>query len=136
MLNYFFVFIRPVIEYCCVVYHPLLTVCQSNELERMQKQAVKLAFGWEKDYKTICAEKGIQTMKARREAYIDKFVQKTVNSPRFGEEWYPLRDPTGYNIRDRRPFRETNARTQRYYNSPLSFLRRRANDLAFVPEED
>ena len=42
------VFIRPVIEFCSVVYHSMLTVTQSEELERIQRQVTKLCFGWEK----------------------------------------------------------------------------------------
>ena len=34
LISLFNVFIRPVIEYCCVVYHPLLTVTQSNAEEK------------------------------------------------------------------------------------------------------
>ena len=121
---------RPVIEFCSVIYHSMLTKGQSQEIERLQKQVVKLCFGWEKSYATVCAEQNILTLSERRLEYIDNFVKKTVESPRFGQSWYPLRDEITHEIRDRRPFRETRSRTGRYYNSPLSFLRRRANDLA------
>ena len=95
----------------------------------MQKQAAKLAFGWEKSYEEICAQHNITTLKKRREIQIDKFVVKNVNNPRFGLEWFPTRHSDNYNIRDRDPFKETKCRTTRYYNSPLSFMRRRANAL-------
>ena len=56
LFKLFNVYIRPVIEYCSVIYHPLLTKAQSNEIERYQKQAVKLSFGWNKHYSEICEE--------------------------------------------------------------------------------
>lgn len=133
LLKLFNVFVRPTIEYCSVVYHSLLTEGQSNELERMQKQAVKLAFGWEKSYQMLCAENQIETLRERRENYVNNFIKKTVASEWFGPLWYPLRDPTTHNLRDRRPFYETKARSTRYFNSPLAFLRIRANELAEDP---
>ena len=129
LMKLFNVFIRPIIEYCCVIYHPLLTQAQSNEIERMQRQAVKLAYGWDKSYSQLCEEKGILSLKKRRENFIDRFIMKTSISDRFGSVWFPLRDTDVHNIRDRRPYKETKAKTSRYYNSPLSFMRRRANDL-------
>ena len=60
---------------------------------------------------------------------MDRFVAKNVNNVRFREDWFPLRDLEGPDVRDRRVFKETCARTSRYYNSPLAFMRRRANDI-------
>ena len=129
LMSLFNIFVRPVIEYCSLIYHPLLTLAQSETLERMQKQAVKLAYGWDQSYETICDNKGIETLKKRREKYIDRFVSKTLLNSRFSNTWFPVRDPAAMNIRGRRNYIETRARTSRYYNSPLSYMRRRANDL-------
>ena len=82
------VFVRPVIEYCCVVYHPLLTRSQTQEIERLQKQVAKLAYGWDRSYQVICEEENIQTPQERREQYIDKFVAKTLKNPRFNARWF------------------------------------------------
>ena len=135
LFKFFNIFIRPVIEYCSVIYHPMLTCSQSRDLEHMQKQAAKLSFGWDKSYEVICAEQNLATLEERRKIYIDNFVKKTVNNPRFRDAWYPLRDVPDQNMRNRRPFIETKARTDRYYKSPLSYLRRRANDLATGPAD-
>ena len=130
LFKFFNIFIRPVIEYCSVIYHPMLTKKQSSDIERMQKQAAKLCFGWNKSYAVICAEQSIDTLETRRLKYIDSFITKTIDSDRFKDTWYPLREEDEYGIRNRRPFVETRTRTSRYYKSPLSFLRRRANDIA------
>ena len=129
LLKLFNVFIRPVIEFCSIIYHPLLTISQSNSIEKMQKQVVKLAFGWEKSYSVICAEQDIATLRQRRIDYIDRFVAKSIQNSRFKDSWFPLREEAAYNLRERRPYRETKSRTSRYYNSPLSYMRRRANVL-------
>ena len=88
-----------------------------------------MAFGYDKSYKVICAEQDIPSLKERRLSYIDNFVMKTINNSKFQNVWYPFRDEDVHNIRDRRPYKETRARTKRYFNSPLAFLRRRANEL-------
>ena len=123
------IFVRPVIEFCSLIYHPLLTSKQCDELERMQRQSVKLAYGWSSSYKDICELKGIETLKKRRVDYIDRFVQKTLRNPRYSDTWFPLREEAGMSVRNRRNYVETKARTSRYYNSPLSYMRRRANDI-------
>ena len=123
------IFIRPVIEFCGVVYHSLITSAQAAALERMQKQIVKLAFGWDTPYLEICAQHGIESLEERRKRSIDKFVQKTLVNPRFTATWYPVRDYAGPNVRGRRIYHETVSRTSRYYNAPLSYMCRRANDM-------
>ena len=60
---------------------------------------------------------------------MDNFVRKNVNSDRFGNKWFPLREWNRDELRVMSPFVETIAKTQRYFNSPLSYMRRRANVL-------
>ena len=115
-------------EYCCVVYHPLLTGGQSEDIEKLQKQAAKLAFGWNRSYSQICEDENIVTLKKRREKYVDNFILKTLMNERF-RVWFPTREEDGHNLRGRRNFVETRAKTNRYFNSPISFMRRRANEL-------
>ena len=54
---------------------------------------------------------------------------KALRSNRFSPSWFPLREVDEHNLRGRRPYVKTRARTGRYYNSPLAFMRRRANNL-------
>ena len=128
LFSLYTVFVRPVIEFCAVVYHSLLTSQQSIALERLQKQVIKLAYGWELSYQEACSRYGIESLEDRRKLMLDRFVAKTLRNPRFAEDWYPLRQD-GPNVRNRRIYMETCARTNRYYNSPLALMRRRANDM-------
>ena len=95
----------------------------------MQKKVAKLAFRWDKSYTSICEDHGIETLKKRREVYIDNFVQKALDNPRYSDNWFPRRGENLHNLRARRPYKENKAKTSRYYNSPLSYMKRRANDL-------
>ena len=78
-------------------------------------------------YLELCQLKGIETLEARRVAYIDKFIIMTINNGRFSGKWFPQRAQGNMELRTRREFIETRARTQRYFNSPLAYMRRRAN---------
>ena len=129
LFDLYCVFVRPIIEFCSVVYHSLLTAQQAEELERLQRQAIKLSYGWDRSYQEICASQNIQTLEERRKLAVDRFVCKAAENPRFAEQWFPLRMEAGHEIRDRRIFHETCARTERYHKSPLANMRRRANDL-------
>ena len=100
-----------------------------HEQKALQKQVLKLAFGWGHSYQTMCQIQDIRTLEERRIECIDRFIAKSVNNDRFKESWFPLRTIEGPDVRGRRVFKETCARTSRYYNSPLAFMRRRANDI-------
>ena len=115
--------------YCSVVYHSMLTVSQAETIEKMQRQAVRLAFGYRKGYAQLCEENNIETLEYRRSRQVDRFVQKCLTNPRYRDNWFPTRDLNGPEVRDRRIYLEANARTSRFFNSPLSFFKRRANDL-------
>ena len=123
--------IRPVLEANSVVYHPMLGVGQSNELERMQKQVTRLCFGFDKHYAEVLEEQEIRTLKERRVIAARKFVAKTIaNNPRFANKWFARRPGVQADIRSRRPYIEKRARSERYRNSPLLYLQRIANDMA------
>ena len=60
---------------------------------------------------------------------------KTIDSTRFGSDWFPLSDVTGVALRSRRKYFESQARTERLFNSPLYSMRRLLN-LDGVEEEE
>ena len=48
LLHVYKCFLLPIIGYASVVYHPLLTASQANDIERLQSAALKIIYGWEK----------------------------------------------------------------------------------------
>ena len=126
-------YVRSVIEYCSPVYHPLLNGGQELCLERLQRHALRVCFGCEVPVDRIMEEHNIATLKERRVRRCDSFIKKAATNPRFALEWFP-RQPGGHmGLRDRREVAETQATTSRRFNSPLTFFRRRANQLGVVP---
>ena len=115
--------VRPVLDYCAVVYHPMLSDEQDQLIERLQARALKNIYGYKDSYATMREKAGVTTHRARRIELCDKFARKASANPRF--EWFPAR--TGRSGRHAEPFKEFQARTDRLFNSPLYYFRRRMN---------
>ena len=123
------VFVRPVIEFCSIVYHSLLTKQQETEIERLQRKVVRLCFGYNCDVDQVGRREGIETLKERRECSIDRFIVKNYMNERFTNKWFPRKQHVRLDIRKQKKFEETKANTERFYNSPLNYMRRRINFL-------
>ena len=118
--------VRPVLDYCAVVYHPMLTDEQDQEVERLQAKALKNIYGYEDSYAVMRDKAKITTHRERRIALCDRFAQKAAVNPRF--DWFPLRE--GRSGRHAEKYKEFPARTGRLFNSPLYYYRRRLNGKA------
>ena len=125
-------YLRTIIEYCSVVYHSLLTKGQAWVLERLQRLAVRICFGGHQDTDAVMEENLIQPLEARRTRRCDAFLRKAARCPRFGNKWFPPRRGIVRDLRRRRSIEETRAATARRFNSPLAFLRRRANQIGIA----
>ena len=120
-----------------MTYGPLLTKYQENEIEKVQKRCLKCLYGYNKSYKDLLAESGLQSLKDRREAALKKFAQKTVKNPVYSA-WFEENDhPRAGSQRRSKKYKEKLARTNRLYKSPLFTIRRVLNGTEeVVPEEE
>ena len=112
--------IRPVLDYCAVVHHPMLNDEQDQAVERMQAQALKCIYGYKDSYVDMRHKAGVTTHRARRIELCDSFAQKAAKSGRF-QSWIPPR--TGRSGRKGEEYQEFQARTDRLFNSPLYYFR-------------
>ena len=119
--------IRPVLDYCCVVYHSMLTDAQDQIIERLQSQALKSIFGYDSSYAEVRAKADITTHRARQIELCDKFAQKAVGNSRFCVDWFPIKDCRRSGRRKTDIYQEFTARTDRLNNTPLFYFRRRLN---------
>ena len=78
------------------------------------------------------AKNAIEPLEVRRQRRFDAFVRKSAASPRFGLAWFPVRAEDRHGLRSRREIVETAAATRRLFMSPLSAMRRKANELGIV----
>ena len=122
--------IRPIMDYCCPVYHSMLTDEQDQILERLQAQALKSIYGYKMSYAEMRERAGITTLRARRIDLCDKFARKALGNSRFMVDWFPL-EASRRSARNTGPgwdkFKEFTARTDRLNNTPLFYMRRRLN---------
>ena len=80
--------LRSVFEYATSAYHSLLTMNQSDELERLQILCLKIIFGWDTSYREALVISRLETLKERREKILEKITLKPHKNPAF-ESWFP-----------------------------------------------
>lgn len=120
--------IRPVIEYACCVYHPMMSMSDSNDLEKLQRRALKIIYGFDCSYKDAMEKAGILTLEERRREIFRKFTAKTSANQRFAD-WFPSHRPYLYELRAKKKYEELKANTDRLYKSPLFTMRRLLNNM-------
>ena len=120
--------IRSVIEYAVPVYHHMLTGEQSERLERLQRQTLKMVYGFDVSYSEALRRSGLTTLAERRAEIVRKFVVKVSNNERY-DRWFPLLEAAPYNLRTRRRYEEFYARTERMLNNPLNRMRKLLNSM-------
>ena len=130
LLECYKVMLRPILEYCSVVYDSMLTGELVDRLERQQKTALKIIYGFGKSYEDLLSLSGIETLASRRKSAVDIFIQKLLNSERFNY-LFPLNTypEDMVNLRSTKKYKELYARTNRLFNSPLYSMRRKLNEL-------
>ena len=129
LLEVYKVMLLPILEYCAVIYNPMLTQEQEQNLERQQKRALQIIYGFKKNYEELLTTAGIVTLKQRREKMCSDFAAKLAASERFSDLFPLATHPEGTVVtRGRKTYQESFARTSRLYNSPLFSMRRQLND--------
>ena len=119
--------IRSLLEYASPVFSTLLTVEQINRIERVQNIALKIIYGFEHSSESVRQMAGLETLQKRRERLFVKFANETFISGRF-EDWFEQREGVEYNLRNRKPIKETSARLVRTFKSPIYEMRRLLNN--------
>jgi hypothetical protein len=117
--------IRSVVEFCSVVYGPLLTQAQSESLERLQSQCLKIIYGFDRSYASLLQTTQLETLKDRRRGASLKFARKCLGSQY--SHWFPLNDPAR-RTRNTKTYKEEYARCNRLRNTPIFYMRRLLNE--------
>ena len=60
---------------------------------------------------------------------MDKFLLKTAANPVYSEKWFPTKTFVRHDLRSEIFYKEFYAKTDRLYNAPLYFYRRRLNEI-------
>ncbi|CAH1246075.1 Hypp7649 [Branchiostoma lanceolatum] len=123
-------FVRPVLEYACVIWHPGLTRDLSTKIERVQKRSLRAILGSEYVcYQSALDSTGLSRLDARRDELCLKFARSLIGSDRY-RAWLPPRraDVHKRTLRNSTKLAQFKCRTQRMANSTLPYCVRLLND--------
>ena len=110
---------------------------ESNELERIQMQALKAIYGWRLSYRCLLELSGLERLDVRRARAFREMAIKLFRSDRY-VKWFPRRLERGYSPRASAPrefYKIPAARTERYRKSPFNRMRRLLNEIKLEPTE-
>ena len=117
--------IRSVLESTCVVYHSMLTLDNTHDIERIKNIVIKVILQDRySEYHHGCLLLGISTLQQRRVKLCLNFGLKCLKNDKF-KNLFKLNINT--NIRNPDKFDVPLARTTRYFNSPLLYITRLLN---------
>ena len=122
--------IRPVVEYASPVWHSSITSKQSEKLERQQGQALKNIYGVGQSLAKMRVRADIPSLRTRRENACLKFITKCQSNQRC-RDWFQEKEASVYPRRQRTRYpryHERTARTDRFRNSPKTYLIRLLNN--------
>ena len=129
LLDVYTLFVRSLVEYCSVVWHPGLTGELSSMLERIQKTCLKVILGEDyTDYKTALESTNLHSLYQRREDRCLKFAKKCLKHP-VNRRLFPLnKNKHDLHASSREKYVVNFARGEELKKSTIPYLQRRLND--------
>ena len=85
--------IRPIADYCDVVYHSMLSDAKDKALERAQVGALQTIFDYKMSSRKLRQATAVSTLRERCVLHCDNFANKCVSSSKFSH-WFPLNNDT------------------------------------------
>ena len=68
------------LEYSAVSFTSQISKFQSNRIENIQKQCLKIMYGYDKSYKDLLELSGLETLKDRRKKLFENFARKALKT--------------------------------------------------------
>ena len=103
LLTVYSTIIRPVLEYACEVWHCNITEYLSDDIEKIQKRALRIVLPTA-SYQEARQFTGIPLLKERRQTLCQRFFAKNAQGPKM-EELLPTKLEHDYNKRKRSDYR-------------------------------
>ena len=111
--------VRSLLEYSAVSYTTQISKFQSNRLENVQKQCLKIMYGYHKSYDELLEISGLEMLENRRKKLFEKFAEKMSENKNYSD-FFPLNNCQRVN-RCTKIYKENHAKTDRLYRSPVSY---------------
>ena len=120
LVQFFCTCIRLITEYACPVFHDGLPLYLSNELECVQKRAMRIIFPF-CTYNEALVKSGLTKLSDRRPELVDKLFKEVLqNEQNKLHELLPARNTCTLNLRNMRKFKP-DFKTNRFRNSFVTF---------------
>ena len=94
MLLIYYRHIRSILEFGVPAWNGAITVKEAVKLERVQKVAVKLIYGFDLPYRKILAKNNLERLEDRRKRLCLNFAKKAVKHRKF-KDWFKKSSDTG-----------------------------------------
>ena len=129
ILHFFFIKIRSVLESNAPVFHSMLTQEDSNNIERVQKIALRVILDEDYvDYSTDCSTLKIETLETRRTKLSLNFALKCLKNEKFKDLFKLNTVGDHHKLRDIDRFDVPFAKSSRYKKSPKVYLTNLLNE--------
>ena len=128
LINIYVLYVRSILEQSCQVWHSSLTLENFQDLERVQKTALRIIL---KDdyisYSNALEITGLSTLFERRSKLCLKFAKSSLKHQEM-KNMFPL-NPVSYDVetRFREKFKVAQSRTERHKNSAIPYMQRLLN---------
>ena len=124
----YILFIRSLLEQSAPVWHSSLTQENSDDLERIQKSALKIILQQRyKNYSDAMKLLELDTLKQRREQLCLSFALKCLKHPKFKKMFPENQKEHEMNTRDKEKYKVQFALTKRLQNSPIIYMQKLLN---------
>ena len=128
LIDVYKLFIRSLLEYCSVVFHSSLTLENVQDLERIQKTALRVILGdVYEGYQSALLLCGLETLHNRRESRCLDFALKCVDHPR-NTRFFPLQHVPPYELMKTEKFVVNFAKGSTYKKSAVPHCQRLLNE--------
>ena len=128
LIDVYILFVRSLLEYCCVSWHSSLTVEQSNHIERIQRNALKVILGSSyQDYDSALESCSLDTLFKRRENRCLTFGLRCLKHSKH-KSLFPYNHTSEQNTRNPNKFKVNFARTSAYKDSAVPYIQNMLNE--------
>ena len=128
LIDVYKLFNRSLLEYCCVAFHSSLNLDNIQDIERIQKTALRVIFGEDyQDYQSALRQSGLETLHSRRESRCLNFALKCVKHP-LNYRLFPQHQTPVNDLRQTEKFVVNFAKTSTYQKSTIPYCQKLLNE--------
>ena len=120
--------IRCIVEFAAPAWSSRLTQHEITQIERVQKAALAIILGKKyQNYANALRITGLSTLSTRRTKICLKFAKKTYANPKY-KNWFCVNNKSVNTRSEKLFFKTVKARTDRFRDSPISYLTELLNE--------